>query len=131
MLCLVAIFLFIILSPGLFLRIPTKGPLFIAVLVHATVFAAVLYLYKRYIPEGFYNFVAPKPLSITLNNDDMAPMTVVGQMTSERSGVLTFPGGFTSNKPLNVSFNGNTLGNITFPPGINLPRGEYMINVTM
>ena len=131
MLCLVAIFLFIILSPGLFLRIPTKGPLFTAVLVHATVFAAVLYLYKRYIPEGFYNFVAPKPLSITLNNDDMAPMTVVGQMTSERSGVLTFPGGFTSNKPLNVSFNGNTLGNITFPPGINLPRGEYMINVTM
>jgi len=129
--CLVATLFFIILSPGLFLRIPAKGPLITAVLVHAAVFAALLYLYKRYIPEGFNNFVAPKPINILLSNDDMAPMTIVGQMTSESSGVITFPGGFSSNKPMNVSFNGNALGNITFPPGINLPQGQYTINVTL
>jgi hypothetical protein len=51
----ILVLVFILLSPGVILRIPAKGPLLTTVLVHAIVFAGVLYLLSLSDNEGFAN----------------------------------------------------------------------------
>lgn len=52
--------LFVLLTPGLLLRIPSKGPLLTASIVHAIVFGVLFYfismiLYSSYDMESFTN----------------------------------------------------------------------------
>ncbi len=51
---LIIVFLFVILTPGILIRIPSKGSPLIAAVVHGLVFAAVLHFVQRYLRmEGF------------------------------------------------------------------------------
>jgi hypothetical protein len=131
----IAVLLFIVLSPGLFLRIPAKGSQWTVVLVHTAVFAGLLYLVTVYgnpMPNIFEGFNQERPsITAILNNSDMAPLTVVATKTGDKSGTITLPASMDSIKPYSLIFGGNMLGQITFPPGISLPKGDYNISLNI
>lgn len=129
---ILATLLFIGLSPGFFLRIPYKGPLLTTILIHAALFATILYLASNItsLSEGFYANTEQMPsLTATLNNDDIAPLTVVATQVGSKTGMIRLPASLSSTLPYSLSLRGNTLGKITFPPGTNLPQGDYKIEL--
>ena len=68
-------------------------------------------------------------MTATINNEDMAPVTVVATKTGNKSGTISLPASMNSIKPFSLTFGGNTLGQITFPPGTNLAQGDYKIEL--
>ncbi len=57
---LIIVFLFVVLTPGILIRIPSKGSPLIAAVVHGLVFAAVLHFVQKYLHmEGFQQMQKP------------------------------------------------------------------------
>ena len=61
---LYAAILFVLLTPGLILRIPSKGSLLTASIVHAIVFGVLLYFISKLVYQyGMENFKDHKPMT--------------------------------------------------------------------
>jgi hypothetical protein len=132
-----AILLFIALSPGLFLRIPTKGSLLTAVLVHATVFGVVLYLAQKVLSyEGFNDGPVSMQggqqgglMTVTLSSADISPIVAKVQLPSSdgKTYKMALPTMINTTNPVSATVDGNVMGKITFPEGIHMPSGEYTV----
>jgi hypothetical protein len=84
--------LFVLLTPGLLLRIPSKGPLLHASVVHAIVFAILFYVISKLVyqysanRESFDNMIRENLQTISM------PSSVTDQLKVENRPVVTFEG---------------------------------------
>jgi len=133
------VLLFIVLSPGLFLRIPTKGSLLTAVLVHAALFGILLYLGQKALTyEGFDDGPIPMQgvqqaglMTVTLNTADMAPIVAKVQLPSGSGKTIkmALPAVITTSNPITATVDGTVIGSVTLPEGIHMPTGEYSVRM--
>jgi len=55
------VLLFVVLTPGILVKLPTKGSKFLVAATHAVLFAVAVYILRQYQYEGFQNSGPPMP----------------------------------------------------------------------